>query len=78
MFDQAGRYVYLVNAENVVRRQPVTIGGRSGELVAVETGLTIGDSVIVNGLQKARPTGKVNPKPTDLDAPPKEKGPDKK
>jgi multidrug efflux system membrane fusion protein len=69
MSDQAGRFVFVVTAENTVRRQSVTVGGRSGDLTAVETGLTPEDWVIVNGLQKARPGGQVNPVQTALDAP---------
>jgi RND family efflux transporter MFP subunit len=69
MSDQAGRFVFVVSAENSVRRQQVSVEGRSGDLTAVETGLTPDDWVIVNGLQKARPGGQVNPIETDLDAP---------
>src|SRR5262245_42652715 len=69
MSDQAGRFVFVVAADNTVRRQPVAVGGRSGDLTAVETGLTPDDWVIVNGLQKARPGGEVNPVRTDLEAP---------
>src|SRR5262245_5498228 len=77
MTDQAGRYVFVVDAEDVVRRQNVTIGGRVGSLVGIEKGLNPDDWVIINGVQKARPTGKVAPKQVDLD-PPKQKGPEKK
>ncbi|HJZ93253.1 MAG TPA: efflux RND transporter periplasmic adaptor subunit [Gemmataceae bacterium] len=69
MSDQAGRFVFVVTADSTVRRQQVAVDGRSGELTAVETGLTADDWVIVNGLQKARPGGQVNPIRTDLDAP---------
>ena len=77
MSDQAGRFVYVVASDNSVRRQQITIGGRSGDLMAVESGLNPDDWVIINGLQKARPGGKVNPKQTALDEP-KEKEPAKK
>ena len=69
MADQAGRFVYVVASDNSVSRQEVKIGGRSGDLMAVETGLNPDDWVIINGLQKARPGGKVNPKQTALEEP---------
>jgi len=77
MADQAGRYVYVVAADDTVRRQQVTIGGRSGNLVGIETGVNPDDLVIINGLQKARPGGKVNPKETTIEVP-KEKEPARK
>ena len=77
MADQAGRYVYVVAAADTVRRQQVTIGGRSGNLVGIETGVNPDDLVIINGLQKARPGGKVNPKETTIEVP-KEKEPARK
>jgi len=77
MADQAGRFVYVVTSDDTVRRQQVSIGGRSGNLVAAETGLNADDWVIINGLQKARPGGKVNPQQTVIDEP-KEKEPAKK
>jgi multidrug efflux system membrane fusion protein len=77
MADQAGRYVYVVATDNTVRRQQVTIGGRSGNLVGIETGMSPDDWVIINGLQKARPGGTVNPKQTVIEEL-KEKEPAKK
>ncbi len=66
--DQAGRYVLVVGADNVVERRSVRLGPREGKLVAVEEGLTAGDRVVVNGLQKARPRSTVAPEeePTTL------------
>jgi RND family efflux transporter MFP subunit len=77
MADQAGRYVYVVASDNTVRRQQVTIGGRSGNLVGIESGVNPDDWVIINGLQKARPGGTVNPKQAVIEEP-KEKEPAKK
>jgi RND family efflux transporter MFP subunit len=77
MADQAGRYVYVVASDNTVRRQQVTIGGRSGNLVGIESGVNPDDWVIINGLQKARPGGTVNPMQAVIEEP-KEKEPAKK
>lgn len=53
--DMQGRYVYTVDADNVVVRKNVTLGQRQGIYWVVESGLEDGDLVIVNGIQKVRP-----------------------
>ncbi|MCK5912917.1 MAG: efflux RND transporter periplasmic adaptor subunit, partial [Desulfuromusa sp.] len=50
-----GRYVLVVNDQNQVEQRPVTMGVTIGALWAVETGLTAGELVIVQGVQKVRP-----------------------
>ncbi|HKA05944.1 MAG TPA: efflux RND transporter periplasmic adaptor subunit [Gemmataceae bacterium] len=77
MADQAGRFIYIVASDNTVRRQNVTVDGRLGDLTAIETGLNPDDVVVINGLQKARPGGQVEPTQVNLDAA-KEKEPAKK
>jgi RND family efflux transporter MFP subunit len=57
--DQGYKYVYVVNAEGVVRKQDITIGRAHGALRAVVKGLTAEDRVIVNGLVMLRPGAKV-------------------
>jgi RND family efflux transporter MFP subunit len=59
--DQAGRYVLVVNAENVVEQRKVTTGQVDGELRVIETGLKPDDKVIVGGLLRAIPGQKVDP-----------------
>jgi len=66
MADQAGRFIFVVAPDNTVRRQNVTVGGRIGDLTAIETGVNADDVVIINGLQKARPGGQVKPTQVDL------------
>ena len=61
--DMQGRYVYVVNEENVVVRKNVTLGQRDGVNWVVESGLDDGDRVIVNGVQKVRPNMPVNATP---------------
>ena len=60
--DQAGPYVLIVDAEKkvAVRRVTLGAGGRAGDAV-VEQGVTEGESVLVDGIQKVRPGQVVNP-----------------
>jgi membrane fusion protein (multidrug efflux system) len=61
--DASGAYVLTVNADNVVVRKPVvTEFARDGQWFITE-GLAPGDTVIVSGLQKARPDEPVTPSP---------------
>jgi RND family efflux transporter MFP subunit len=59
--DQAGRYVLVVNAENVVEQRKVTIGPLEGDLRVIESGLKGDDKVVVAGLLRAIPGQKVDP-----------------
>ncbi|AMY07283.1 Acriflavine resistance protein A precursor [Luteitalea pratensis] len=49
------RYVYTVDGQGVVVPRPVTLGPIVEGLRVVRSGVTAGDSVIVNGLQRVRP-----------------------
>ncbi len=59
--DQSGRYVLVVNKDNVVEERNVTIGDREGSLRVIEKGLKPDDQVIVSGLMRAVPRQKVEP-----------------
>jgi RND family efflux transporter MFP subunit len=59
--DQSGRYVLVVNKDNVVEQRNVTIGDRDGSLRVIEKGLKPDDRVIVAGLMRAVPGQKVEP-----------------
>ena len=59
--DQAGRYVLVVNAENVVEQRKVTVGPLEGDLRVIESGLKAEDKVVVAGLLRAIPGQKVDP-----------------
>jgi RND family efflux transporter MFP subunit len=60
--DQNGRFVLVVNAENVVERRNITAGPTLDGLRRVDSGLAGDEAVIINGLQRARPGAKVSPK----------------
>ena len=59
--DQGGRYVLVANKDNVVEQRGVEIGQQVDLMRVIEKGLSVDDRVIVNGMQRARPGGKVNP-----------------
>ncbi|MCH2161919.1 MAG: hypothetical protein MK085_08615, partial [Phycisphaerales bacterium] len=59
--DMAGDYVLLIDENNVVSRQGVSIGKISNHLAEVTDGLGEDDKVIVDGLLLSRPGNKVNP-----------------
>jgi RND family efflux transporter MFP subunit len=66
--DQAGRYLLVVNSENVVEQRKVTIGQLEGELRVIETGLKPDDKVVVGGLLRAIPGQKVDPQTTKIES----------
>lgn len=59
--DQRGDYVLIVNSKNVVEYKPVKLGIHVGDQRVIESGLQANDSVVVNGLQRARPGATVKP-----------------
>jgi multidrug efflux system membrane fusion protein len=59
--DQAGRYVLVVNKDNVVEQRQVEIGQQEDRFRVIEKGLTKDEWVITNGMQRARPGSKVTP-----------------
>ncbi len=59
--DQAGRYVLVVNGENVVEQRKVQTGPLEGELRVIESGLKADDRVVTAGLLRAIPGQKVDP-----------------
>ena len=69
--DQAGKYLLVVNKDNVVEQVRVTTGQLlSGGLVVIKTGLKADDSVVLSTNSRAIPGSKVVPKPTTITVPP--------
>ncbi len=66
--DQAGRYVLVVNSDNLVEQRKVTAGPREGDLRVIESGLSPDDRVITAGLLRAIPGQKVDPQLRKIDA----------
>jgi len=68
--DQSGRYVLVVNGENVVEQRKVRTGPLEGDLRVIESGLKPDDRVITAGLLRAIPGQKVDPQVRKLEASP--------
>ena len=57
-----GTFVYLLNGEQTVTVKPVKLGPANGDRVAIESGLSPGDRVVVDGADKLRNGAKVVPR----------------
>jgi RND family efflux transporter MFP subunit len=68
--DQAGRYVLVVNGDNVVEQRKVRTGPLDGDLRVIETGLKPDDRVVTSGLLRAIPGQKVDPQLKTIEAQP--------
>jgi membrane fusion protein (multidrug efflux system) len=61
--DQQGDYVYVVDAQNKAQRRPIQLGQSTPSTAVVSNGLTEGELVISEGLQRVRPGEVVSPGP---------------
>jgi RND family efflux transporter MFP subunit len=59
--DQGGRYLLVLDTNNLVEQRKVTIGPRVGDLRVIESGLKPDDRVVVAGVLRAIPGQKVDP-----------------
>jgi membrane fusion protein (multidrug efflux system) len=59
--DQSGRYVLVVDEENVAQYRPVEVGAQVDGMRVIEQGLDPNDRVITNGILRARPGARVKP-----------------
>ena len=48
--DQSGRYVFLVNGDNIVEQRKVTVGAKVEDMRVITSGLTADDRVVTTGL----------------------------
>jgi RND family efflux transporter MFP subunit len=64
--EQVGKFVLIVDGDHVARPKYVTLGPVVEGLRVVSTGLAPDDSIIVNGLMRARPGVKVTPQQSSL------------
>ena len=59
--DQSVKYVLLVGKDNKVEYRPVKLGPIEDGLRVVREGLSPGDTIVVNGLQRVRPGSPITP-----------------
>ena len=67
--DQGGRYVLVVNTDNVVEQRKVQAGQVEGALRVIEDGLKTDDRVVIAGLLRAVPGQKVDPQLQQIEQP---------
>ncbi len=66
--DQAGRYLLVVNEQDVVEQRSVQVGAAEGALRVVTSGLGPQDRVVIGGIQRAIPGAKVAPQTASIPA----------
>jgi membrane fusion protein (multidrug efflux system) len=66
--DQRGDFVYVVDANNNVERRAVQLGQSTSVTAAIAAGLTEGERVVLEGVQRVQPGMKVAPGPADVDS----------
>jgi RND family efflux transporter MFP subunit len=59
--EQARKFVYVIDQENIARLRYVTLGQLIGDLRVIKDGVSAGDRVVVNGLMRVRQGQKVTP-----------------
>ena len=65
--DQAGRFLLVVNPDNVVESRKIKLGSLEEDgLRVVEGDISPSDLVVVNGIQRSRPGQKVQPKKVEI------------
>jgi membrane fusion protein (multidrug efflux system) len=74
--DQGGRFLLVANSDNVIEKRNIRQGQLTDGMRVIEEGLEPDEWVVVNlepdewvvvnGLQRARPGGKVEPEKTDM------------
>ena len=68
--DQGGRYLLVVNKDNVVEQRKVEIGPLEGEMRVIDKGISADDRVLIAGIMRAIPGQKVDPRMKAAEAPP--------
>lgn len=63
--DQDKKFVLVVGADNKVAYRQVQLGAAAEGQRVVEGGLNVGDTIVVNGLQRVRPGAAVVPQPEE-------------
>jgi RND family efflux transporter MFP subunit len=67
--DQGGRYLLVVNSDNVVEQRKVQIGPSDNGLRVIESGLKPDDRVVIAGLLRVIPGQKIDPQASKIEQP---------
>jgi RND family efflux transporter MFP subunit len=67
--DQGGRYLLVVNGDNIVEQRKVQIGPLDNGLRVIESGLKPEDRVVIAGLLRVIPGQKIDPQLTKIEQP---------
>jgi membrane fusion protein (multidrug efflux system) len=59
--DREGRYVFVVGPGNKARQRRIETAETLGTQWAVKSGFSVGETIIVEGIQKVRPEQPVRP-----------------
>jgi multidrug efflux system membrane fusion protein len=54
-----GSFIWVVNADGTVMQRGITVGATQGEASAISSGLTLGETVVTDGVDKLQPGAKV-------------------
>jgi membrane fusion protein (multidrug efflux system) len=63
--DQRGDFVYVIDESNTARQRRIKLGQSTAGVAAVTEGLSAGDRVVLEGLQRIRPDTPVSPGPVE-------------
>ncbi len=55
----SGAYVYVINADHTVAARPVTVGTAGGDRTQIRSGLTVGERIVSDGVDRLREGSKV-------------------
>jgi multidrug efflux system membrane fusion protein len=64
-----GSFVYVVSQENVVSSRPVEVSLVQGETAIVAKGLSVGETIVIDGQSQLKPGAKVSPRTSDRRSP---------
>jgi RND family efflux transporter MFP subunit len=64
--DLSKKFVYVVGPKHEIEYRTVTLGPLVDGLRVVRTGLTAGEPIVINGLQRVRPGAQVTPVLVDM------------
>lgn len=67
--DQAGRYVFVANKDDIIEQRKVVLGQQVGDLRVIEKGLAPDDRVVISGLMTVVPGQKIQPVMKTISAP---------